>query len=239
MVDTHSHILQSIDHGAGFIDESILILKNIVARNEVKKIFLTPHFMPGMDEVIKEQVLKEFEKLKAKVVAEKISIEIFSGAEMRLTSDSLDFLKAKKVPTLNNSRYLLVELSYEKIPLYAEHYLFEIQRLGYQPIIAHFDRAGEPSLELAKKWKERGILFQATTYSLSGIHGNWAKKLTTQMLEEELIDFIGSDIHTIKDAEKYAIDLFFENFPQIKISQKYWQKITIENPEKIIKDEQF
>lgn len=239
MIDIHTHILQNVDHGAGTIEESIAILKKLADRGKVKKVLMTPHFSPGLEDLTKEKVLAEFEKLKIKVKEEKIEIEIYPGVEMRLTSDSSQFIKDGKVPTLNNSRYLLVELPYDKIPLYAPHYLFEIQRLGYFPIIAHFDRAGRPSLETAKEWQSRGILFQGTSYSVSGVYGDWAKKLTIKMLEEEITDFWGSDIHSIGDADKYAIDLFLEKFPGVKINQNYWQKITSENPEKVLKDEQF
>lgn len=237
MIDIHTHILQNVDHGAGTIKESTEIIRKIASRGKVKALFMTPHFFPGTDDLTKEQVLTEFEKLKSKIREEKLDIQIYPGGEMRLTSASLNFVKNKQILTLNNSCYLLIELPYEEIPLYAPHYLFEFQRRGYQPIIAHFDRAGRPDLKLAREWKGRGILFQGTSYSLSGVYGKWVKRLAFKMLQEKIIDFWGSDIHSLEDVDKYSLDLFPEKFPGLKITNDYWQKITSENPQKIINNE--
>ena len=44
-------------------------------------------------------------------------------------------------------------------------------------------------------FKEKGILFQLNMLSLSDFYGKEVKKITLQLLEEGLIDFIASDVH--------------------------------------------
>ena len=46
-----------------------------------------------------------------------------------------------------------------------------------------------------KKIKEAGVLFQLNINSLTGYYGKESKKTAERLIDENMIDFIGSDLH--------------------------------------------
>jgi tyrosine-protein phosphatase YwqE len=46
-----------------------------------------------------------------------------------------------------------------------------------------------------RKIKEAGVLFQLNINSLTGYYGIAAKRTAEKLIDEQMIDFIGSDLH--------------------------------------------
>lgn len=127
MKDIHSHILYGIDDGAKSLEESIEILKKASTRG-VTDIILTPHYI--LDSIYtaniteKKQRLKE---LKQKLKELNININLYLGNEVYI--DSSLSSKLRSISTLNNSRYLLIELPLNNKCLILEEVLYQLKQI--------------------------------------------------------------------------------------------------------------
>jgi tyrosine-protein phosphatase YwqE len=75
--------------------------------------------------------------------------------------------------------------------------LNELQTAGYRPVLAHPERYNfyQSSLKEFKKLKEIGCLFQLNLLSTVGYYGLAVSKTCEMLIENGLIDFVGTDIH--------------------------------------------
>lgn len=222
-VDLHSHFIPGIDDGSKSMEESLSLLKAMAALG-YKKVITTPHIMVDVyrntPQIIKEGLISLREAAKA----EGIQIEIEAAAEYYLDEGFYDHLKSGEVMSIEN-KYLLFETSYVTKPLQLEEMIFEISAAGYTPIMAHPERyryVSDPLKEYSR-FKELGVLFQLDLNSLGGHYGKDAKKKAEILSDKGMIDFLGSDIHHLKQT-KFLDDVFMsENYARV------WEKNTILN----------
>ncbi|MFT7824903.1 MAG: CpsB/CapC family capsule biosynthesis tyrosine phosphatase, partial [Sulfurimonas sp.] len=74
---------------------------------------------------------------------------------------------------------------------------------GFKPMLAHPERyryIKDPKREY-KAMKEKGVYFQVNLNSFAGHYGKEAKKKADFLNEVGMIDFLGSDIHRLKQVE--------------------------------------
>jgi len=222
-VDLHSHFIPGIDDGAKSMEESLSLLKGMEALG-YEKVITTPHIMVDVyrntPKIIKEGLVSLREAAKA----EGIQIEIEAAAEYYLDEGFYDHLHSDEVMSINN-KYLLFETSYASKPLQLEEMIFEISAAGYVPLMAHPERyryVRDPLKEYSR-FKELGVLFQLDLNSLGGYYGKDAKKKAEILSEKGMVDFLGSDVHHLKQI-RFLDDVFkSESYARV------WENNTILN----------
>ncbi|WP_299554729.1 CpsB/CapC family capsule biosynthesis tyrosine phosphatase [Seonamhaeicola sp.] len=196
-VDIHNHILPGIDDGAKTVHESIdliLSLKELGAKEFIPTPHVMQDFYPNTDETIGDSYGRLLEALnKTKLLSE---VTINPAAEYMLDDNFEKLLKTKDLYTLKKS-YVLVEISYFQPPLNLEDIIFDIKTHGYLPVLAHPERYAyyHKKLDYYKRLKQLGCFFQLNLLSLTNHYGNNVEKTAKRLIEENLIDFIGSDVH--------------------------------------------
>ena len=196
MIDIHNHILINVDDGPKSREEMLNLLKQ--AKSEgVTEIIATPHHLSSAYDNDKQQVLSKVEELLSMNEVQEIGIKLYPGQEIRITDQILPGLEDGSILSLNNSKYLLIELPSGGVPHYTERLFYELLSKGYVPIIAHPERNKGISQDLDKLYQlvKAGALSQLTTSSLLGENGKKIQKLSIQMLENNLTHFIASDAH--------------------------------------------
>ena len=111
-------------------------------------------------------------------------------------------LKNRDILTIGDN-YLLFETSYYSKPLNLEEVIYEIKANGYKPIMAHPERyryIKEPD-KFYKKLKNLEVYLQVNINSFIGKYGIDAQKKANFLMENGLIDLLGSDIHNISQAQ--------------------------------------
>jgi len=85
------------------------------ASNEgIDKVIATPHFIGDYDsKVTPESVKEKIDILNKEMKKQHIKLEIYSGMEVFASNDTVDRLEKGEILTLNNSRYVLIEFSFE------------------------------------------------------------------------------------------------------------------------------
>lgn len=198
--DIHSHLIPGIDDGARDMEESILLLGTMKALG-YKKVITTPHIMSDGYKNTPQVIREGLEALRRAAKEEHIDIEIDAAAEYYLDDGFYDQLKDPEI--LSIGEYLLVETSYIAKPLQFDAMIFEIQAAGFKPMLAHPERYRYIN-SLEKEYaamKAKGIVFQVNINSFSGHYGKEAKRKAEFLSSAGMIDFLGSDIHRMKQAE--------------------------------------
>ena len=226
--DLHSHIIYSVDDGARTINESFQILKKAHEAN-IKKIALTPHYISGDKNSVNDETnLKYYNELTKLVALHDLNIELYLGQEVYLTEDIIDLYKNKQISTINNSRYMLVELPINAYLPNAHEILGNLINAGITPIIAHPER-------YKYDYDFDGYLLQGNYKSLFGKYGKNAKAKLEEYLKTGKITCLASDTH--RGSDEYDLKQLPKQFKKLKLKQDYIENIMLHNADKIINNQ--
>lgn len=204
-VDIHNHILPGIDDGAKNTEESLNLIKKLMDLG-IKQFIPTPHIMqdfyPNTFETIWDAYQKLLEDIPRKMQKD---ITINPAAEYMLDNHFDILLENESLYTLKGA-YVLIEMSYFQAPINLEDIIFKLKTKGYIPVLAHPERYSffHNKLEYYKKLKKLGCLFQLNLLSLGDHYGKSVEKAALDLLDKQLIDFIGSDVHNENHINKIS-----------------------------------
>ena len=234
MIDIHSHIMFGIDDGSKNIDVSMDILRDAY-KNGVTDIILTPHYIEDSKYTCnnrdKEKILK---KLQYTLKKEKIGINLYMGNEIYINENISELIQKGEIATLNNSRYILVELPMGRMYNNTKTIFFELIRQGYIVILAHPERYRYMSKyeEKLEELLEMGVLLQGNYRSLFGYYGKDAKKALQKLIKKKQISFLGSDIHK---NDGYNLKKLEKKILRLSKDKDYTESIINGNAKKILK----
>lgn len=202
LIDIHTHILPKIDDGSQSLEESIELIQNSVEQG-CTDIFLTPHSNCVLEKGImytEERIIR----LKKEINRLKIPVHLYKGNEIYIKEKNIEHivnaLKYKELYSMNHTRFILVEFSpyLNKI----EEILYCLSLLlinNWYPIIAHAERLNPQitTVDNVIKFKKLGCKIQINYYSLVEETDIEIKKFARELIRNELVDFLGSDCHSI------------------------------------------
>ena len=236
MIDIHSHILNEVDDGSVSLENSIEILKKAEEAG-FTDIILTPHFIEGYYENIKSEISPKIKDLKQAVYNENIEVTLHHGNEVFLSENSPKLIYDCKAATLANTRYVLFEVPFTTKMMNLEEILNQLIEMGCIPILSHPERFSfiqEDPSSLIKLLK-MGVLAQSNYGSFIGMYGKEAKKTAEILLENRLIQFLGSDVH--RHGHIYEnIDKIIKKLESITDDSKYINDLTTNNPKCVLED---
>lgn len=203
--DVHSHFIPGIDDGAPTVGASLELLR---AMHELgyQKVITTPHSMADGYKNPPEVILGGLEKVRRAIKEEGPAIEIDAAAEYYLDHDLLEKTKAQKLLTFGVDM-VLFELPFISEPTMLLTAVFEMQTLGYRPVLAHPERYPfwHTGLGTMEKLKDRGVLFQLNMIALAGAYGPAVKKAAEKITDMGWYELIGSDCHSMKHIEAMQV----------------------------------
>jgi len=161
--------------------------------------FATSHYMEGM-KAEKDDVIKKLDTLRIRLESEGIRMPLYSGHELFIDHEAAYNLYEGKVLTLNDSRYVLVELPMMHQINKLNDILFDLVMKGFVPIIAHPERYAyiQKDLDIARGWVNKGFLLQVNLPTFYGKYGEDAKKTAIKMLKRHMYHFVGTDVHSAR-----------------------------------------
>ncbi len=198
--DMHSHFIAGIDDGAKTIDDSIVLLRNMEAMG-YKAVVTTPHvmidFYPNTNTTIREGL----EKLRIAARENNIGLEINAAAEYYIDEYFVELLEKEPLLTVQKNE-VLVEFSMMFEPPMLHNTLFNMQKKGYKPILAHPERyqSLHNNFDKYAEFKDRGCYFQLNMLSLTGYYGANVANIAGKLLEKGMYDYCGTDMHHEKHA---------------------------------------
>lgn len=201
MIDFHAHILPNIDDGSASMEESINLIKE-AEQAGFTGIISTSHYLQNYyesDEEERRRILAELAEQVKMADAEAEIPKLYLGSEIYISTDIVELLEEGKASTINGTNYVLFELPMNSKPLFAKEVVYKLIENGYKPIIAHPERYSyvKEDIEFVRELKSMGALFQSNYGSVIGMYGGSAKKTLKKLLKEDLISFLGSDVHAV------------------------------------------
>jgi protein-tyrosine phosphatase len=195
--DVHSHLIPGIDDGAQNIEQSLELIENFI-RLGYKKLITTPHVMSDHYRNNPEIILSGLSKLREAVKEKNLPIEIDAAAEYYLDYEFEKMIERKELLTFGDN-YVLFELPFISAPENLYNAIFQMQMNEYKPIIAHPERYSFWYRDFQKYYdlKDRNVLFQLNINSLTGHYSIETKKIAERMIDEGMIDLLGSDCHNM------------------------------------------
>lgn len=192
--DMHSHMVPGIDDGSQSLDDSIKFIKGL---NEVgfKKFITTPHIHGEMYDNDTTKVQSYFKKLQEYIQEHMPGVSIDVSAEYFLDNYFQDQVLPKGLMPFGNNN-VLVEVSMAGWPRNFRDLIFNVQANGYRPILAHPERyLYETDIRIYAELKAKGILLQMNLLSIIGYYGREVQANAEKMMEQNLYDLCGTDLH--------------------------------------------
>lgn len=200
-IDIHSHLLPGIDDGVKTLKESIDIIREFKLLG-YKKLITTPHIFydlyPNTKEIIQEKLLI----VKNELEKEDIKIEIEASAEYYLDENFFDLIESDNLLPFKGN-YILFETPCSSRLMMLDITIEKIKERGYIPVMAHPERYNYlhgNNLEKYRELKRAGVLFQVNFKSLQS-NSKTLRKIALDLIDNGLVDFIGSDVHRMHDIE--------------------------------------
>lgn len=196
-IDLHSHLIPGIDDGAKTMEESIEMIETFIELGYTKLI-TTPHIMshrfPNTRTILEEGLVL----LQKELQERNMQIEIEIASEYYLDETVMELVEKRDIMTFGKN-YMLFEMSYVQPLHHLEEMVFEIKVAGYTPVLAHPERYVymHDDFSKYKRLKEKGLLFQLNIPSLGGYYSKPVQKAAKRLVDEGMVDFIGSDAHKI------------------------------------------
>ena len=191
-VDIHSHILPGLDDGAKTMAQSKELIQGMQSIG-FSEFIATPHTMTSVWDNTTEGIQAVKHSLNQEFGTEAY---LRCASEYLLDTSFLDRLQKDDLLCLKD-KMVLVELSYLQPPMNLFEILFELQLKGYVPILAHPERYTYyfSDVKNFERLKKVGCMFQLNLLSAVGHYGPESLKITDDLLNAGLIDFVGSDVH--------------------------------------------
>jgi len=198
--DIHSHFIPGIDDGAQVIEHSLFLIRAMQDMG-YKRIVTTPHVMidhyPNTHQIINAGL----QTLQNALKENDIDMPVRAAAEYYVDEYFSQLIEKEPLLTVHQNQ-VLIELS-----MLFEHPLmndvfFKLQSSGYRPVLAHPERYlfFHKDLDKFNELKDRGCLFQLNLLSLTGYYGRNVKSIAETLLQKNMYDYCGSDMHNDRHA---------------------------------------
>ena len=238
MIDIHSHIIPNVDDGARSVEETFNILKEAQEAG-FTDVILTSHFLLNYYETNAQELIFWKEKLQEVLKKQRNKINLHSGMEIYITNQMEELLENKKILTLANSGYMLIELPLATNVKYFDYVVYYLEAKGIKPIIAHPERykCVQKDPDIVEEYIEKGCLIQCNYGSIVNLYGREAEKTIKTLLKKNQVHFLGSDVH--RENGTYLIILDAIKKIRKIIGENKINEITTINPKKILQNEEW
>ena len=230
MVDFHSHILPGIDDGSRNQQETEKLMLE-AKKAGFTKIISTSHYAIDCYETPEYKRIELIEELNQN----ENYPEIILGSEIFLSYNILDLIKEYKASTINGTNYILFELPLRSPFPNLKDVIRNLRENDYRLILAHPERYSliQKDFDLLYELSDLGILFQCNYGSIMGNYGLSAKFTIKKMLKNELVSFLGSDVH--RENSIYTQVPKALNKISKLVSEEYLNDLTTNNAEIILR----
>ena len=236
MIDIHCHILPEVDDGSRSLNESIEMAM-IAKEQGITKIVNTSHYHPDFRYKKGEELLKELEDFNNVLKENMIDIEVLIGNEIYYTKDLIKEIDELDFYTLNNSRYILIELPPTNFPKDLCNIVYELKEKNYIPVFAHVERYREvqENPELIYEVINAGAIIQVNSHSILGKSGKELQKVCNTLLNRNMVHVVGTDAHSSKRRTPIFLDAY--KYVSEKYSKEMADDLFIKNNNAIINNE--
>lgn len=197
-VDMHNHILPGIDDGAKNLVDSLDLLQAF-SEIGIENFIATPHIMDNYYPNTPHSIQNALALVKNELNNNNLkNFTIDAAAEHMVDANFEQLLENLEVMPIRKN-YLLIEMSYLQASLNFEDVVKKINHSKYFPILAHPERYHYlHNSNKYEHYKNSGVLFQLNLLSLGAYYGKEIAAAAYKLLDKNLIDFVGTDVHNLR-----------------------------------------
>ena len=199
MIDIHMHVIPGVDDGSRTMEESLDLLRCAQSQG-ITSVIATSH-SAAFDHGRSNRVFAQLKRLQHAAEKEGIAVDLYPGAEILCFRHNVDDAIAKlqrgTYPTLNRTRYMLLEFFPDECEEDACYCIDRILQAGYHPVLAHAERCDFVNEQSVKILRAAGVTVQINVYSVFEEHSAPIRSRAHMLLRNRLVDFTGSDAHRI------------------------------------------
>ncbi|MBI2259853.1 MAG: capsular biosynthesis protein [Flavobacteriia bacterium] len=197
----HSHLIPGIDDGSKEMEQTLALLMRFQELG-YRKVITTPHIMQDFYRNTPEIILEKLKEVKKEAKELALDIQIEAAAEYYYDETLIPKIKEKSLLTFGN-QYVLFEYAFLQEPKNITSLLFEFNVNGYHPILAHYERYPyyHNKIDKIEEYKTAGVSLQLNLLSLCGHYGPQVEKMAKYLVDNRLIDFVGTDCHRMEHLE--------------------------------------
>lgn len=235
MIDIHTHVLPGIDDGSENMDMSLDMLR-IAADSGVHTIVATPHcnIPEEYDNYADDALLTLWDRLQSRTREAGIPVRLCRGMEIFATEDLPELLEEKRVWTLNDTSYFLMEFSFGEDPDFCRYIMRKCSDLGFRPVIAHPERyffiQDDPML--AYEFCTSGYALQVNKGSLLGRFGPRVRETADLIVSHGLCACVASDAHRPYERSTNMSEI--HSFLESEYGESFAELLLQENPARIL-----
>lgn len=223
--ELHCHVIPGVDDGSPEQSFSLEYLKDL-SQLGVERIIFTPHHTYPKFLNTPEIISPIFEELKQAATAQNIAIDMEDYSfEYRLDESFLEMMESGKWGDPKcpfrplKDRYLLIENSFSQPLINLDEVCYKLQEQGWYLIMAHPERYhyyARRGLQAYEHLQNLGVEFQCNILSFSGYYGETAQKAAYRLLDEGMVNFLGSDLHNRHHADLIRKYLQTKDYAEIR-----------------------
>lgn len=194
-IDMHSHLVPGVDDGAKDVEDSLNLINGLKELG-FNHLITTPHTLQDIHPNTSSSLQEGFTLLNGKLPQ---GISMHLSSEYYLDEQFQQQLSTGAVLPLPGNR-LLIEFSQIARPHDLEERIFDLGIKGYQIVLAHPERYlfFHQQFGYFNRLKEMGVELQVNALSLTDHYGKNIQKIAEKLIEKDMIDFIGTDIHHVR-----------------------------------------
>lgn len=236
MYDLHAHILPGVDDGA-VTPQDTLAMSRIAAETGTKVVLATPHRKDITENWSVAYLRKLIEEMNAQNRFHGVDLSLVLGMENHLDTDLPAEITAGRALTMNDTRYILIEMPFFGRADFLEDTLSEVQSMGLIPVLAHPERieAFQEDPEMLRRFLKNGMLSQITSGSVIGFWGEEVKRFTHSLLEQRMAHLMSSDTHHPHGGRSPRMDVGLERAAEI-VGYDAALAMLVDTPRAILED---
>jgi protein-tyrosine phosphatase len=194
VIDTHCHLLHSLDDGPKTEDDSVELARQL-AKAGVRAVICTPHFSRRFRTELRP-ALQRITQLERLLLEAPIALALTLAAEVSpafAVSEPMEEL----LPRTMGGRFLLVELEPDTPAAFLETAVDRLAGERLSPVFAHPERCRSVREQprLLEEARAAGALIQVVAPSLTGRWGKDVGVAAWKLLDAGVVDLLGSDSH--------------------------------------------
>jgi tyrosine-protein phosphatase YwqE len=200
----HAHWLPGLDDGAPDLTHSLDLLRRL-AELGYQRLWATPHVMADLYPNTVSDIQERLAMVQAAATEAGLQLELGAAAEYLLDEAFGEKIASGALLTLPGQQ-VLVEMSFVSPAPQLDTYIFRLQTQGYRVILAHPERYRFYHQDFAayRRLVDKGVSLQLNLLSLTGYYGNAVREVAWRLLQEDLVTYLGTDLHHERHAEQLS-----------------------------------
>lgn len=222
--DIHTHILPGVDDGSPDMDTTIKMAE-LAYQQGIRYLIATPHYQTGKKHLKVEDLKKVYHQTQKALLKKYPDLHLLLGNELYYSESCIEKLEQGRALTLAESRYVLVEFSFDCSAKQITEAVISLLRERYIPVIAHAERYGNlmKDMERIRELRRMGAWIQVNASGGKAVVG---------LIRNGCVDLLATDCH---DIGKRKTDLK-KGLRRLCLytDKETIERILIQNPQKII-----